>query len=122
MKRFMLAAVLVAVPVTALQAMTVATFLQKAEALESRGALALLSSDYGLLKNEISTASQSLRAERIAAQRAGRRATYCPPERAGVTPSELLASFRSIPAAQRQRMPVREGLRRLLVRKFPCRG
>jgi hypothetical protein len=117
-----LAAVLIAVPVTAVQAMTVATFLQKAEALEARGALALLSSDFTLLKNEVATASQSLRAERLARQRAARRPAYCPPDNSSVTPAELLASFRAIPAAQRPRMEVREGLRRLLMRKFPCRA
>ena len=121
MKRWMLAALLTAVPVTAAQAMTVATFLRKAEALQARGPLALLSSDLTLLKNEITTASQSLRAERLAARRAGRRPAYCPPESGGFTPEELLAGFRSIPAAHRQRMEVREGLRRLLIRRYPCR-
>ena len=122
MKKWILAAVLIALPVTALHAMTVATFLQKADALQARGPLALLSSDFTLLKNEITTASQSLRAERLAARRAGRRPAYCPPENSGFTPDELLAGFRSIPAAQRQRMEVRDGLRRLLVRRYPCRG
>ena len=122
MKKMMLAALLVAVPVTALQAMTVATFLQKAEALERSGVTAMFSSDLGLLKREVTAASQSLRAERLAARRAGRRPAYCPPENSGVTPAELLAGFRAIPPAQRQRIDVREGLRRVLVRKFPCRA
>jgi hypothetical protein len=122
MRKWILAAVLVALPVSALQAMTVATFLQKAEALQARGALALLSSDFTLLKNEVAAAGQSLRAERLAARRAGRRPAYCPPENSSFTPDELLAGFRSIPAAQRQRMQVRDGLRRLLIRRYPCRG
>ena len=122
MKKMMLAALLVVVPVTALQAMTVATFLQKAEALQNSGITAMFSSDLGLLKREVAAASQSLRAERLAARRAGRRPAYCPPENSGVTPAELLAGFRAIPAAQRQRIDVREGLRRVLVRKFPCRA
>ena len=83
MRKWILAAVLIAVPVSALQAMTVATFLQKAEALQARGPLALLSSDLTLLKTEIATASQSIRAERLAARRAGRRPAYCPPEGGG---------------------------------------
>lgn len=120
MKKWMLAAVLVAVPVTALQAMTVATFLQKAEALEKRGVGALLSRDLKLLKNEVKGAGEALRAERLAAQRAGRRAAYCPPERTALNAQELLDHFRSIPPAQRERMEVRDGLRTLLARKYPC--
>jgi len=123
MKKLAVAAVAVLVPVAALQAMPVETFLQKAERLQSRGVMALMSSDYRLLRNEVQAASQALRAERLAAQRAGRQPAYCPPaQNNGVTPAELLAHFRSIPAPQRARMEVRDGLRSLLARKFPCRA
>ena len=79
MKKLLLAAALIALPVAALQAMTVAVFLEKADALKSRGALALFSSDLRLLKSEVTTAGAALRAERLAAERAGRRPAYCPP-------------------------------------------
>ena len=120
-KKLLLAAALIALP-AALHAMTVAVFLEKAEALKSRGALALLSSDLRLLKGEIQTAGAALRAERLAAERAGRRPAYCPPGPGGrFNSDELLAHFRAIPPAQRARMEVRDGLRSLLVRKYPCR-
>ena len=120
MRKFLLILILVLVPVTALHAMTVTTFLQKADALEKRGVTAMFSSDLRLLKGEIRTAAESLRNERLAAQRAGRRTAYCPPERQGFNSDEILAHFRSIPVAQRGRMDVRDALRGLLVRKFPC--
>jgi hypothetical protein len=121
-KKLLLAAALIALP-AALHAMTVAVFLEKAEALKSRGALALFSSDLRLLKGEIRTAGAALRAERLAAERAGRRPSYCPPARGGrFDADELLAHFRAIPPAQRARMEVREGLRSLLIRKYPCRA
>ena len=74
MKKKLLAAVLLAVvPLGAAQAMDVATFLAKADALQKKGMMALMSSDYKLLKNEIVAHSQTLRAERLAAERAHRR-------------------------------------------------
>ena len=82
MKKLLLAAALIALPVAALHAMTVAVFLEKADALKSRGALALFSSDLGLLKGEMQTAGAALRAERLAAERAGRRPALLPARRA----------------------------------------
>lgn len=115
------AAMLIALPARAAQAMDVATFLQKAEALEKKGMAAMFSSDMKLLKGEVEKASLSLRAERLAAQRAGRKTAYCPPAKSGLNSKELLAHFRTIPPAQRARISVRTGLLGLLVRKYPCR-
>lgn len=121
MKKLLLAAALIALPVAALQAMTVAVFLEKADALKSRGALAMFSSDLRLLKGEVQTAAAAVRAERLAAERAGRRPAFCPPGGRGRFDSdELLRHFHAIPPAQRARMEVRDGLRSLLVRKYPC--
>jgi len=120
-RKLLLAAALVVVPVTALQAMTVALFLEKADALQRRGALAMFSSDLRLLKGEVQTAAASLRAERLAAVRGGRRPAFCPPGPGGRFDSdEILRHFRAIAPAQRARMEVRDGLRSLLVRKYPC--
>jgi len=69
--KLILAALAAAAPLTAADAMNVAVFLDKAGALEKRGPLALFSSDYKLLKREVQTASEQLRAERLAAQHAG---------------------------------------------------
>ena len=123
MKTKLLAAALLAiVPVGAAQAMDVAAFLAKADALQKKGMMALFSSDYKALKAEIVAHSQTLRNERLAAERSGRRPAYCPPRKSGLNSDEILAAFRSIPAAQRPRTPVKDALRALLVRKYPCRG
>lgn len=124
MKKKLLAAVLlVFVPIGAAQAMDVATFLVKADALQKKGMMALMSSDYKALKKEIVAHSQALRAERLAAERTGRKPAYCPPaKQGGLNSSEILAAFRSIPAPQRARTDVKDALRALLARKYPCRG
>ena len=119
-RRFLLAALAVVIPISALQAMTVAVFLQKAEALEARGMMALLSSDMSLLKGEVRGAATVLKAENATARRAGRMPAFCAPERVRMSSDELLAFFRSIPAAQRQRLEVRDAMRFYMARRFPC--
>jgi hypothetical protein len=121
-KKLLAAALLAIVPLGAAQAMDVAAFLAKADALQKKGMMALMSSDYKLLKNEIIAHSQTLRSERLAAQKAGRKPAYCPPAKSGLKSDEILAAFRSIPAAQRPRTDVKDALRALLARKYPCRA
>lgn len=106
----------------AAQAMPLPAFLQKAEALQRKGPLALLSSDLSVLKNEVRAATEALRAERLAAKRAGRPQAYCPTQEGGsMNSDELLAALRQIPPAQRAHMDVKDGVRVMLARKFPCR-
>ena len=121
--KLLLAAIAVIVPISALQAMTVAVFLQKADALQARGMMAMFSSDVGLLKAEVQGAGQALRTEVEGAQRAGRQPAFCPPPRgpARMSSTELLNYFRSIPAPQRQRLEVRDAMRGMMIRRFPCR-
>jgi hypothetical protein len=122
MKKLLLGVLLVAAPLSALNAMNVRVFLEKADALQRRGVGALFSADYRLLKSEIETNAQALRAERLAAERAGRRGAYCPPAKQSLNSNEILSAFRTIPEAQRERVEVKDALRALLVRKYPCRG
>ena len=121
-RKLLSALLLAAAPLGAAQAMDVATFLAKADALQKQGMLALMSSDYKALRNEIVAHTQALRSERLAAQRAGRRPAYCPPAGTALTSDEIVAAFRLIPAAQRPRTHVRDALKALLARKFPCRA
>lgn len=103
--------------------MDIATFVAKADALEKKGMMALFSSDYKALKGEIQTAAVQLRSERLAAQKAKRPTAFCPTGKtAELDAKELLGHFRAIPPAQRQRMQVKDGLRSLFARKYPCRA
>lgn len=120
-RKFLVAALAVVVPIGALHAMTVAVFLEKADALQARGMMAMFSSDIGLLKGEVTSAGAALRAETAAARRAGRPPAFCAPERVRMSSNELLAFFRALPPAQRQRLEVRDAMRFYMVRRFPCR-
>jgi hypothetical protein len=103
------------------QSMPLPTFLSKATALQKKGPMALFSGDLKVLKREIQASAGSIRAERLAAVKAGRRPPFCPPEKGGALDSdELLRHLRAVPTAQQARMTTRDGLRSLLVRKYPC--
>jgi len=122
MRRVVIGALLLAAPV-AVHAMNVAEFLAKAEALEKKGAMALFSKDMGLLKSEVQSAGKAIRAERLAATKAGRTPVACPPAdgKAKLDSKELMAHFRAIPPAERG-MSVKDGLSGLLAKKYPCRS
>lgn len=102
------------------QTMPVSTFLEKADALKSKGALALFSGDVSVLKNEVQAAALSYRAERKASEAAGRKPDVCPPEKGSVNTDELISSFRAIPAEQRSRTTVKQGWISYMRRKYPC--
>lgn len=121
MRKFIIGLVLVSC-CSAASAMDVATFLAKADALRAKGAMALFSSDIGLLKREVQTAAGSLRAERLAEVKAGRKAAYCPPPKGSMNSDELLAAMRAVPATDRSRTEVRTVLRTIMIRKYPCPG
>lgn len=125
MRHIALALALLAIPLSAVQAQTMALpqFLAKATALEKKGAMAIFSGDLKLLQREIAASAGALRAERLAAVKAGGKAAYCPPAKGGsIGAKELLTHFRAIPAAQRNGMQVRDGMRSFMIAKFPCRA
>jgi hypothetical protein len=104
------------------QAMTVAEFLAKANALKAKGALALMSSDYGLLKGEIANIGTVYRADLQAARAAAHPPHSCPPPRGQVRmdSSQLLAELEKIPAAQRG-MSMKAAFYGIMKRRYPCR-
>jgi hypothetical protein len=108
---------------SAAPAMPVCVFLAKADALKARGPLALFSSDYGLLKNEIISNMTVLRNERLAAVKSGAKPAYCPTEASGrMDVDEVISAMNAVPAAERGRTDVKEALRQHLAQRFPCRS
>lgn len=103
------------------QSMPVSEFLTKIEALEKKGPLAPLSEDFGLLKAEIGNSSKAVRADQVAADKAGRKLEYCLPAKASMTSDELVTYFKTIPAAL-QGMPVGRAFRGFVARKYPCKA
>jgi hypothetical protein len=98
-------------------------FLDRANRLKAKGPLALFDSDYGRLKAEATAAGKSIGADRIAAQRAGRTILYCSPSpRAQLGSYEFIDALEAIPAAERERMSLKDAMIRVLQKKYPCKG
>lgn len=105
------------------QAMSVAEFLAKANALKAKGFLALGSSDIKLLRTEVERASDAYRSDLATAKASGRAPHSCPPPKgqAKIGSNELLAEFEKIPTAQRG-MSVKSAFYAMMKRRYPCKG
>jgi hypothetical protein len=102
-------------------AMDAETFYRKGVVLQRQGVVAITSSDLQPLMDEIKAASKSLKLENDRAKLAGK-PLFCPPTSNQMTPDQLLAEFGRIPANRRKLMSVRQALREIAIRKYPCRG
>jgi len=100
---------------------TAQNFLGRAERLKTKGPLALFDRDYGRLKSEATLVGKSIGDDRIAAERAGRPILYCSPlPRAELGSFEFIRGLEAIPAADRERMSLKEAMIRVLQKKYPC--
>ena len=121
-KKLLAAAILALAPLTAASAMNVSEFVKRADALEKKGMMALFSrGEINALKAEVQSAAKQLRAERVAEEKAGKPKAFCPPAEAQLNSKELLGHFRAIPPPQQARLTVKDGLRSLFAKKYPCR-
>lgn len=115
-------AIFIAAPVSSSPGdMKISVFLAKADALTAKGMMALASSDVGLLKAEGKAAGETYRA-RIKSDKVKNLPPHsCPPAKAAVSSDDLLAHFRSYPAAQRQQISVRTGFAEMMKKRYPCK-
>jgi hypothetical protein len=100
-------------------AMSVAVFLAKADALRTKGAMALFSSDYGKLKAELTGAAQVFRSQ-VNAEAATGNPSACPPNGAALTSDDLIKHMQSYPVAARPRIAVADAVADLFRKRFPC--
>ncbi len=116
-------AMLAALAPVAAQAMTVSEFLAKADALKAKGVLALASSDIGLLRQEIASASDAYRAGLAAQVAAGKKPSSCPPPKgtAKITSDDIIANFKSLPPA-RQKANVKDAFAAFMTKRYPCKA
>ena len=115
---------LVAAPAAA-QKMPLPAFLDKATSLEKQGPLALLKmNEINALQTEMKGAGAALKAERDTAAKKKQKTAFCPPagqNSLSMKSTELLAELRAIPATKARRMTTTDGLRAVLVKRYPCR-
>lgn len=114
---------MLAAPVAA-QSMNAEMFLQRANKLKAKGAMAVFSGgEIKTLMREGQAAGKAAAAIRKADKAAGRPARYCPPEGPQKMGSdEYMNRLNAIPAPERKRIDMTEATIRIMAMKFPCRG
>jgi hypothetical protein len=112
----------VCVPAMAAAPGSAQNFLERANRLKAKGPFAFFDGDYGRLKAEATAVGKAIGDDRIAAERAGRPILYCSPSaRAQLGSFEFIDGLQAIPPAERARMTLKEGMLRVLQKKYPCR-
>ena len=124
MRKSVLAALILcaAAPALAAPPGTAQNFLDRANRLKAKGPFALFDSDYGRLKADAMAVGKSIGDDRIAAERAGKPFLYCSPTpRAKLGNFEFIDGLAAISSAERARMSLKDGMLRVLQKKYPCR-
>ena len=124
MRKIVLLAIALSIPAPALAAPpgTAQNFLDRANRLKAKGPLAFFDPDYRRLKAEATAVGKSIGDDRIAAEKAGRPILYCSPRaRAKLGSYEFIDGLAAIPARERQTMPLKAAMLRILQKKYPCR-
>ena len=115
------AALLIAgVALPAHAAMTVGTFLSRANALREQGPMAFMSPELPALKAEAKAATNQLKAERAARAAAGKPPIACVPDGESVGIMDMLDGLNELPASYQKR-PLKDGYARVLANLYPCR-
>lgn len=103
---------------TPVAAADVATFLAQADRLMRMGPLAYR--EMRALTGQIERSNATLRAERQAAERQGRRPAFCPNPARPASPREIFRALQAVPASQRANTSVTDALRAFYARRDPC--
>ncbi|TCQ10867.1 hypothetical protein [Sphingomonas sp. PP-CC-3A-396] len=119
-KAVVTALLMVGVAMPASAAMTVGTFLARANALRDQGPMALMSPDLPALKAEAKAATNQLKADRAARAAAGKPPIACVPEGESVGIMDMLDGLNELPASYQKR-PLKDGYARVLANLYPCR-
>ena len=101
-------------------AMSVQTFMTKADSLKKKGPLALLSGDLKRLMNQVKEDSASLRADNQALVKAGKPKAYCTPEGFRMDEDDIMNAMKAVPAQRRATTSTKAALRDYIARRHPC--
>jgi hypothetical protein len=115
-------ALAISAPALAAPAGSAQNFLDRANRLKAKGPLAFFDADYKRLKAEATAVGKSIGDDRIAAEKAGKPILYCSPRpRAQLGSYEFIDGLEAIPAGERANMSLKQGMLRVLQKKYPCK-
>jgi hypothetical protein len=112
------AIVLAASPVAA--RMPAAAFLKKADSLRAKGPFALFSPDLKKLQFEAEAAGDELHDEHAAKMAAHEPTDWCAPVTKYLGPRELIVGMHAIAPAELGRMDIKQAMRTVFERNYPC--
>lgn len=121
MRRPALAALALLVLAAAPAERSTEAFYRDALALKAKGAMALFAGNLRPLMAEGQAAGVAARDQRRAAVARGERPAYCPPQHGAINSEEMLTLLGRIPAEERARLPLSQGMARAFAAKWPCR-
>ena len=113
-----LATLAIASPASA--AMTVGTFVAKANALRANPLTAMVSPDFATLRSEAQSAAAALKADRDARRAAGKPPIACVPEGQSIGITDMIDGLAALPPAA-QKLPLKDGYARVIAQRFPCK-
>ncbi|WP_174274021.1 hypothetical protein [Sphingomonas bacterium] len=99
----------------AAQAMTVAEFLGRIDALKAKGPLALFSPEIGVLKAEGKSAAEVWHAQ-------AHRPNACPAkgDKIALSQDDFMAMMQAVPPQQREQLSVAQAVTRGMNKRYPC--
>lgn len=101
--------------------MSVATFLAKAEKLQAKGMMALMSSDIRVLKAEADAAGTKYRSM-IKSDAANKRLPHsCPPAKATFNSNDLMKHLKGYSVEERQKTSITTATADLMKKRYPCK-
>ena len=123
MRNYLIAAVMIAAPLTPAPAQDVAHFLVRVDHMLGLGPFALLTADFYRLKRLVEADGDQLKREFAVEQALGHKTRFCPPttDKPRVSKNEYLAALRAVPLARRASTDTKDVLRTVLEHKYPCR-
>lgn len=122
LRQIVLAGLALALPVAA-NAMTVAEFLTRANALKAKGMMAMMSSDLPVIRGEMQAATAAYRIDVDAARAKGRTDLGCPPPKgqAKMSSDIIMADLAAIPKPVQAKTTVKTALYDLMRKRYPCK-
>lgn len=123
MRKYLLGAILAAVPLSPAPAQDVAHFLVRVDHMLGLGPFALLTPDFYRLKHLVEADGEDLKREFAVEKALGHKTKFCPPtiDKPRVNKNEYLAALRAVPLAHRSSTDTKDVLRTVLEQKYPCR-
>lgn len=99
---------------------SVADFLARAQAVKKLGDAAAASPQFAAIKAEVARITRAYRADLAQQKATGQPPHSCPPERSGLTSSNLMSELNQVPPELRPSTSVKSVYYAMMKKRYPC--